>query len=357
MGETLRRRTTKKFLSNDSLESIAPFVRTRTLILVFLLVAAVWNMKRYQGVLLVPREDTPAAPSTTAIQTSSQSSSWSSPHLLDCREMQNDVDDVSKGNLFVTTTTEPSFQMSIHNPVEDVVSGMIRNNGCWECRYIREMVQVLSLYQDSYLLDIGGNIGMWSLAAAAANKETFTIEPSRQNFERICATVNKNSFHDQVNLLTMAATKEETVFKLIEPEGNKGGTMVVEEKNPGTNPDANVINGAPIDSLNLPTKRPVAIKIDVEGHELMAVLGAMGFLEEANIVYVMIELRSPQIQSASRKEWSEIFKFFSSKGLVPFRKDYAGKETKLDPNNLSEWKHHKHPAVKYFDVVWKKKKV
>ena len=154
MGETLRRRTTKKFLSNDSLESIAPFVRTRTLILVFLMVAAVWNMKRYQGVLLVPREDTPAAPSTTAIQTSSQSSSWSSPHLLDCREMQNDVDDVSKGNLFVTTTTEPSFQMSIHNPVEDVVSRNIRNNGCWECGHIREMVQVLSLYhQDSYLLE------------------------------------------------------------------------------------------------------------------------------------------------------------------------------------------------------------
>ena len=44
-----------------------------------------------------------------------------------------------------------------------------------------------------------------------------------------------------------------------------------------------------------------------------------------------------------------------TKGLVPIRKDHGGKETDLDPNNLSEWKHYKHPG-RYFDVVWKKKK-
>ena len=140
MGTTSRRRTTS------------------TLILVFFSLAAVWNMKRYQS--LHP-QDTALATSKVAVPNKSSSrSSWSSPHLLDCREMLNDVDDVSKGNLFVTTTTEPSFQMSIHSPEQDAISKQIRKHGCWECGHIQEMVQVLSLYPDSYLLDIGGNIGM-----------------------------------------------------------------------------------------------------------------------------------------------------------------------------------------------------
>lgn len=261
-------------------------------------------------------------------------------------------------SFFVTTKTNPPCQMSIHNPDEDQVSLSIERYGCWECDHIQKMLDALSSHHDSYFLDIGGNIGMWTLAAAAAKKQTFTIEPSAENFKRICATVNKNSFHDQVNLMNIVATTKPQIFRLNVPTGNKGGTQVIEitadEYAQSGHDDRNTIKGFSIDSLNLPKNRPVVMKVDVEGHELQALLGAMEFLQEANVVFAMMELRFGNL-TENKLEWLKVFNILStSKGLVPFRVD-PDKEVELDPNDLNGWKHHKHPKVLYFDVIWREK--
>jgi len=211
---------------------------------------------------------------------------------------------------------------------------------------------------------------MWTLAAAAANKQTFTIEPSPMNYHRICETVNKNSFHDRVHLMNIAATNTPQVFHLNVPKGNKGGTFVTEanpddivsaeESKPesGGRDDTDsrknmIIKGFPIDSLKLPTNLPVVMKVDVEGHELQALLGALFFIQEANIVYAAMELR-PRNLRKHKIAWTKVFNILSSKGLVPFRADPA-METELNPNNLHEWVHLKHPQILYFDVIWRKK--
>jgi len=115
-----------------------------------------------------------------------------------------------------------------------------------------------------------------------------------------------------------------------------------------------LIKGVPIDSLNLPTDRPVILKLDVEGHELQALTGGINFLQHANIVYAMTELR-PTFQSDGEAyaSWKGIMGALAAKGLVPYRVDYE-EETRLDVNRLHDWRHVKHPAVRYFDVVWRK---
>ena len=110
------------------------------------------------------------------------------------------------------------------------------------------------------------------------------------------------------------------------------------------------IQGFTIDSLNLPTDRPVVMKMDVERHELQALLGALEFIREANIVLILIEHTTEELQK-DRDGWKKVFDLLSSKGLVPFRLD-SGKETELNPNNLDEWRHPIHPQ---FDAIWRKK--
>lgn len=286
---------------------------------------------------------------------------WTSEHLLDCQTIAlvKDNTDSQRSSIFVTTTTDPSFEMSIYDPKSDYVSGFIHRDGCWECDLLKKMLHALSSYPDSYFLDIGGNIGMWTLAAANVQKETFTFEPLKENYSRFCESVNKNSFNDRVHLLTIAATQTEQVFRLKIPRKNMGGTSVV----PVTADDAekvsrdgvNIIKGVSIDSLNLPTDRPVVMKMDVEGHELQALLGALEFMREADIVHLSIEHRTAKLQE-QRDKWLAVFKLLSSKGLVPFRAD-PGKDTELDPNNLDEWKHFSHPRPRHFDVIWKRNKV
>merc|ERR1712238_358827 len=118
-----------------------------------------------------------------------------------------------------------------------------------------------------------------------------------------------------------------------------GGTRVAVAGN--TTAKEGLVRGIPIDTLNLPLDRPVVMKLDVEGHELQALLGAMQFLKEANVVYAMMELRSGLHRDM---RWKNIFEILSSKGLTPFRLNYKD-ETKLDVHQLNAWKHFKHPIV------------
>ena len=197
---------------------------------------------------------------------------------------------------------------------------------------------------------------MWSLTAAAANHDAFTIEALPANCQRFCKSVAKNDFYNRTRLMNVAATSEPDTFRMNVPPDNAGGTRVYSVGNntpiiKGVNIEADdlIVKGVPIDSLNLPLNRPVVMKIDVEGHELQALYGAINFLKEANVVYAMMELRT---NLHSDKRWKEIFDILSSKGLKPFRLNYED-ETELDVERLREWKHFKHPIVKYYDVAWR----
>jgi len=73
-------------------------------------------------------------------------------------------------------------------------------------------------------------------------------------------------------------------------------------------------------SLNLPTDRSVVMKMDVEGHELQVLLGALEFVREANIVFILMEHTTEKLQK-DKAGWMKVFNLLSFKGLVPFRLD------------------------------------
>ncbi|KAL7435830.1 hypothetical protein ACHAXM_004873 [Skeletonema potamos] len=256
---------------------------------------------------------------------------WTSPHQVDCKSFVDKQDEIYK-----ETATEPSFMMNIHPPSKDGVCKVIWEDGCWECDHITAFKKALSQYQNSYFLDIGGNIGMWSLSAAAANYQTVTIEVLPDNYRRFCLSSNQ----------------QPAKFRLKMANQNYGGTRVVPVDKYETilKDDEDIVQGVTIDSLNLPTKQPVVVKLDVEGHELSALSGATQFLQHANIVYANMELRPKNLQADPR--WKSIFQVLHSKGLKPNRINYED-ETPLDIDRLSEWKHFKHPKVQYFDMVWR----
>lgn len=273
---------------------------------------------------------------------------WSSSLEVDCNSFSDDP----AGETYKETSTEPSFTMNLHPPSRDDVSRSIWEVGCWECDHIKAVQKALSHYHNSYFLDIGGNIGMWSLSAAAAHYQTITIEALPDNYRRFCLSVSRNKFHNRTHLLNIAATEKPATFGFDIHRGNFGGTNVVpidESKATNNLDDTKIVQGVPIDSLNLPTNQPVVLKLDVEGHELSVLSGATQFLNNANIVYAMMELR-PGL--GNDPKWKSIFKVLHSKGLRPYRINYED-ETALDINRLNEWKHFKHPIVRYYDVAWR----
>lgn len=231
---------------------------------------------------------------------------------------------------------------------------------------------------------------MWTLSLLASHPtvEAYTFEPSRKNYRKICGTITRMyaddkegdssisfpNIYDRIHLYNIAATVVPETFNLVEPKNNKGGTRLTGATKDQAGAVMNygtfledVIHGYPLDMMNFPIMdkdgkhRAVLLKIDVEGHELPALLGALHFLQDANIVFAAMELRHQSILQ-DLNAWKKIFYVLSYyHDLVPYRVDYGMEGdvlvhflTKLDVDNLGEWKHFKHPHVTYFDVMWMK---
>ena len=69
--------------------------------------------------------------------------------------------------------------------VDTIVSGDIQTNGCFECESVAAILTTMRQQRPSLLVDIGGNIGMYTAAAATQ----FYIE---NNIEKL------NEWHDHI---------------------------------------------------------------------------------------------------------------------------------------------------------------
>ena len=72
----------------------------------------------------------------------------------------------SDDGVWAPTSTHPSFTMSIHDPQKDAyISRDISKKGCFECDVLYAAMAALAQEPKSILIDVGGNIGMYSLAS------------------------------------------------------------------------------------------------------------------------------------------------------------------------------------------------
>lgn len=286
-------------------------------------------------------------------------SNWSwKQHTFDCHSVSIKEEDEHHGGVFVKTNTNPSFEMNIHDPSVEFISDVIKRDGIWEGKYVETVQNALLMHPNAYLLDIGANIGMFTLVTAAMKRKTFSFEPNVRNYERLCKTVNQNVFHEYVNLFNIAATSKAQKLHQELDEKNMGGAGVepiTKEDLVNSGVGSNTVDGLPIDSLDLPTDHPFVMKIDVEGHELDAFMGATDFLKRVDIVLIMMELRPDQLKK-DKVLWMNYFEIFVSKGLEPFQFDWSGHTTKLDLKKFLSWTSRKgYSNNELLDVLWKKK--
>jgi FkbM family methyltransferase len=224
------------------------------------------------------------------------------------------------------------------------------------------MQQAMQDNKDAYFLDIGGNIGMFTLSIAAMGRDTYTVEPFPQNYRMICGSVNQNGFHENTHIYKMAATDTpKNVSIVLSDPGNKGSAHVTDVSSLSSAGKTRTVTtlpvrGVPLDvlsTLHLPkgNNKPVVIKVDVEGSELNVLEGGQEFIKRANIVYLQVELWTDVMKNNPNAK--ALMHLLANKGLKPYREDY-GKYTLLDVDQSHMWKHFKHPKVRYFDVIFTK---
>jgi FkbM family methyltransferase len=133
----------------------------------------------------------------------------------------------------------------------------------------------------SVVLDVGANIGLYTLLAAKRGARVFAIEADPRNLELLRQNVHLNGFDDRVTIFPIAAGNQQGMVMLYRTRGNSGNSNLFEGIDPVQVPCRT------IDSLNLP---PIDVcKMDIEGNEVSALRGMGATIARSPQIKMLIE--------------------------------------------------------------------
>ncbi len=147
-------------------------------------------------------------------------------------------------------------------------------------------------------IDIGANIGIYSLRMAASGlvEKVFAVEGSQRAFRMLCNHIELNNFgkhmfginavaHDRNEAMTFYDNYSTALTGLsgTEKSHSRRENLSTQSATP------HKVQGVTLDHLFLIRGRKLAIKIDVEGHELNVLRGATKLLTH-NSVFLQIEI-------------------------------------------------------------------
>jgi len=150
---------------------------------------------------------------------------------------------------------------------DNLIGDLVKSSGKYES-------YMLPLFVDSIpvggnVLDVGGNIGIYTLSAARKSGErgrVFAVEPVAKNVQSICAGVIGNGFRN-VSILPVAASAQAGVVPILRHPNSSNG--IVDMHVDPMAADA-FVPTQQIDFLLNGLDRLDVMKIDIEGHEPIA---------------------------------------------------------------------------------------
>lgn len=202
------------------------------------------------------------------------------------------------------------WDMCVYNPDKDIhVSGSIVRSGNWEGSLVTQMISAMRANPNSMLLDIGGNIGYYTLAAAKAGFHVDVFEPVPLNAAMMQASLAQNHFTD-VNLHTCALTDSMTQLHMGTHTINQGGVAHAKQKSNATSYGmteqmyTTLLPALTFDSIMTPEKRPVYVKIDIEGGECSAFKGMHKFFAETD-KFIGLNMEFGQVARGCCADWMQ----------------------------------------------------
>ncbi|CAB9503272.1 Inherit from COG: Methyltransferase [Seminavis robusta] len=253
------------------------------------------------------------------------------------------------------TETDPPFYISLHRETFDKTRWCIMQYGhYYERELTKAFVEVLKASPPgSRILDVGANIGFFSLVSAAQGSFFIdSFEPNLKNRMRFCESLNMNRWTytefnhphavvDQqlgftpprVNLYPYGVGKEEGIF-MFQENNNPGQGAVVETK--ATAGAANSIQIVTLDGFAKERgwfdSRPhiAVMKVDVEGFEPSVIEGAKELLRSHMIRNIFMEV---SVRNAPEREKQiPMIQYFTAAGYKVFK--IGGWQ---GPNNPVSW--------------------
>lgn len=205
--------------------------------------------------------------------------------------------------------------------VEDTVllakRGMTGATGNWYCglHEVRDMAFVLHMLRpEDHFLDVGANIGSYSiLAGGAVGAHVTCIEPILETFSVLVQNIAYNGLTAHVKAFQCGVSDAPGILRF---------TTGLKCMNHVLGPDEDLpFSEVPVQTLDDLMGRdvPQLIKIDVEGHERSVLLGATRILGDPRLLAVVMETNGSGARYGISD--SELVSLMKEKGFSPYGYD------------------------------------
>ena len=207
-----------------------------------------------------------------------------------------------------------------YDPKLDLVSRFIHEKGEWEPALVESMKQTLQKYPELVFLDLGCNIGVYTIAAASMETKTFCVDANPENLRLVSRSVSFGGLGNFVTLIWNALSDQsgEVHFKVV--KGNAGASRIGDTDKYNMTIVKNIaVNAIMLDDLLwLFSGKQVFMKIDLESYELNVLKGAFEFFKHVDVRFLQMEL-------VEEETFQAVVDLLYSWGYLMFR-DPSGKE-------------------------------
>lgn len=186
------------------------------------------------------------------------------------------------------------------------VSASVINHGAYEphmVAFLREHVR-----EDMTVVDIGANVGIFSMLAASQGAKVFAFEPNTENCRLILMSAAENGF--DIKLFPLALSNKAGALFFTPHIGSNGG-LLPSQVETLSNPNCIVVPAMRLDDL---VDEPVHfIKADVEGAEYLALKGGERIIREHRPI-ITIELSMEMVNRVSGIDGLDFLRWITSFG-------------------------------------------
>jgi len=136
---------------------------------------------------------------------------------------------------------------------------------------------------NSIVVDVGANIGYYTLQMAQRAKKVYAIEPNKECFEILKKNVKENNLKNVVLINKAAGDKKEKKY-LMRDEKNLGNNKIKPTPNPSLDKEGNtnkcdLIFTETLDNILINEQYISLIKIDTQGYEPEVIKGAKNIIK------------------------------------------------------------------------------
>jgi FkbM family methyltransferase len=144
-------------------------------------------------------------------------------------------------------------------------------------------------------VDVGANFGFWTVLAARRGCRVVAAEPVAGTRRLLGANIERNGVGDRVEVVAQALSDAPGAVVVAVPDGESGQASV--HPDPGARLERHEVPATTLDAL-VGQRRVRFLKVDVEGHELAVLRGAVALLASGRVDFLLVELSGALLDRA-----------------------------------------------------------